>query len=76
MLLAVSVVVIWDDSYTPSMAALLISWSIDSMHNLKGYFWHSMRTQKDMVSLERVLEFSSKPQEVRTSDPVCSKVFL
>ncbi|GFS05185.1 multidrug resistance-associated ABC transporter protein, partial [Elysia marginata] len=64
MVLAISLIVILDKSYSPSMAALFITWSDDFLHRLKFFLHFCIRTEKDMVSLERMLEFSAKPQEV------------
>ncbi|GFR76867.1 multidrug resistance-associated protein 1-like [Elysia marginata] len=63
MVLAISLIVILDKSYSPSMAALFITWSDDFLHRLKFFLHFCIRTEKDMVSLERMLEFSAKPQE-------------
>ncbi|GFR92022.1 multidrug resistance-associated protein 1 [Elysia marginata] len=63
MVLAISLIVILDKSYSPSMAALFITWSDDFLHRLKFFLHCCISTEKDMVSLERLLEFSAKPQE-------------
>ncbi|KAK3796141.1 hypothetical protein RRG08_018142 [Elysia crispata] len=63
MVLAISLIVVLDTSYSPPMAALFITWSDDFLHCLKHFLHFCIRTEKDMVSLERLLEFSAKPQE-------------
>ncbi|GFO10855.1 multidrug resistance-associated protein 1-like [Plakobranchus ocellatus] len=63
MILAVGVVILWDKSIAAPMAALFLYRSDHFLHCLKGLMHTCIRTEKDMVSLERVLEYSAKPQE-------------
>ncbi|CAL1544171.1 unnamed protein product [Lymnaea stagnalis] len=55
--------ILWDGDISPAQAGLVLMYSSNFVNYLGWFMTHSTHTEQELVSLERILEFSRKPTE-------------
>jgi len=61
--LASGILLLWDLTITPGVAGLILAYATDFINCLGWVIRHSSHTEAELVSLERVVEYSKKPTE-------------
>ncbi|XP_055891763.1 multidrug resistance-associated protein 1-like [Biomphalaria glabrata] len=69
VVLACGLIIVCTGHITPAEAGLILMYSSEFVYSLGWYMTHSTYTEQELVSLERVLEYSNKPVEAEWEIP-------